>query len=33
LQSAFFALAPMYLIAALLFAALARRIHRINPLQ
>ena len=31
LQSAFFALAPMYLIAALLFAALARRIHRTNP--
>jgi hypothetical protein len=30
LQSAFFALAPMYLIAALLFAALARRISRIN---
>ena len=28
LQSAFFALAPMYLIAALLFAALARRIYR-----
>jgi predicted MFS family arabinose efflux permease len=30
LQFAFYALAPMYLIAALLFAALARRIHRIN---
>jgi MFS family permease len=31
LQFAFFALAPMYLIAALLFAALARRIYRTNP--
>jgi len=31
LQLAFYALAPMYSIAALLFAALARRIHRTNP--
>jgi predicted MFS family arabinose efflux permease len=31
LQFAFFAFAPMYLLAALLFAALARRIYRINP--
>ena len=30
LQFAFFALAPMYVIAALLFAALARRIYRLN---
>jgi len=31
LQFAFFALAPMYLVAALLFAALARLIYRTNP--
>jgi predicted MFS family arabinose efflux permease len=33
LQYAYFALAPMYPIAALLFVALARRIHKTTPLS